>query len=322
MSLSVWLFLLFVYLSTHVLAQSQAVENRKLHASGEEVITVGQVSATDAILGQKAIPNSKHTITKIKDGKVISETFANIGENGFRISSASHLPGKTKHILLIGSSTIFGEGLKDDETLSHNVNQRSKVFEAYPMAFYGSGPQHIWLQFKAGNLPKKIKEKRGRALIITHIREFDRFFGTVSTLPYTASFPYVKETSLGHFEFAGLFQDSGDWWQKIIIQICLPVRSCAAFLPRLESNRSDEELAIIGRLLKEIEKMYREQLDVENVQIVWKGSKILAEKISKYSQMKVITTEGMSEETNADGHSTANGVKNFTDFLFDKKLVY
>lgn len=217
------LFFIFFYFHLPLLAQ-EIIEtsNRLLDENGMESITTESIFRQDDVWGHVAIPNSRHDFKKTVNGSVVHSTSATIDKHGMRISSASHRIRKKKHLLLLDSSTVFGEGLKDDETLSHNINLRSNIYEAYPIAFYGHGPQHIWLHFKEGKLPQQIKEKKGSAIILTHENDIQRIFGSPAVLSFASRFPKLKETLPGLFTLDGRFDNAGSYWQRLLAKYCVP----------------------------------------------------------------------------------------------------
>jgi hypothetical protein len=113
-------------------------------------------------------------------------------ENGFRQSPSSGRKGKRKHLLLIGGTSIFGRGLKDDETVSHLINQRSRDYEAYPLAYFGFGLQHAWIRFTDGNLPKQVRFRGGRAILLADENSILKLFGAVEVLSHKRNLPVLR----------------------------------------------------------------------------------------------------------------------------------
>lgn len=323
-----WFVVITLFFSQILFAQVGVKQGDKIGkkdrfiSNGIEHIIIGTALLQVEDYGYVALPNSYHEWIQLIDGREISRTTATIDKDGFRISSASHRPGKSKHLLLIDASMIFGEGLNDEQTMAHLINLKSNIYEAYPVAFYAYGPQHHWLGFQKKILPKLIREKKGRALMFTHEGDIMRFFGAISTLSHTSKFPFVEETSPGNFAYRGNFIDSGIWWQKLVIKYCLPYDFCAGRMIRFASKEpSDEQYAIIGRLFDEIERMYREQFDVEDFKIVWVGGEPGFTKLMEHTKVKVVAFLPKSRETGESGHLKPKGMQSAVDFLFDSKLI-
>ena len=298
-------------------------EIRQVDASGYEVIIHGPRLTNDETYGYIAVPNSTHEIIKLKNGREVYRTQATIDENGFRKSSASHLHGKTKHLLLVDSSMVFGEGLAETETLFHLINTRSRDFEAYPVAFYGYGPQQAWLRFQQKKLPLQVKEKSGRLLFFTHEGDLQRMFGSMSKLNYIAAFPHLEKDASGHFQFLGNFANSGTWWQKFILNYCLPFHFCADWTTRFDGEElTPGQYVAAGSLLNEIGQMYHDQFAAEDLTVVWLGRESNAAKLQSGTKFKIVNFLGKESDAHADGHRTPEGIKRLADFLFEKKLIY
>ena len=323
-----WLSIIILFLFQSSLANSEKKQENKIipeqriYGAGTETIVRGAPYKTDEIYGFKATPNSHHELIKLKDGKEMHRTMATIGNDGLRKSSASHRPGKTKHILLIDSSMVFGEGLNDEQTLAHLINLKSNTYEAYPLAYYGYGPQHAWLSFKQGKLPQVIREKKGKIIFFTHEGDILRFFPTINTMIYIAQHPYVEEVALGNFVYRGNFLNSGPWWQKLVFKYCIPVMFCADLTTRFNANISDVQYAIIGRLFEDIEQMYKKQFDVEDFKIIFLGYGSEAKKLARHTKIEIIPIFDGDRDTHSDGHLKPEGMQKVADFLFKLKLIY
>lgn len=320
------LFGIFLALTSAESDQSnEQADYRTIDDAGDEYIYKGQVVVEDSFFGHIPMPNTSHEIIKIRNGKELHRTQVEIDKNGFRLSPASHRQLKSKHLLLIGSSSVFGEGLKSDQTLFHLINIRSKVFEAYPLAFYGYGPQHAWLNFKLQKLLKVIRQKKGRALLFIHEGDFARFFGMAHTLSYTAKYPFIEEID-GQFVFMGNFLNNGRWWQKLFLKYCSPFRFCSKLFTNFTSKTiKKDQLAILGRLFEDIEKMYREQFDVEDFQIVWKGSEYYSQQLEAVTKVKITNYYYhvyQKKHSYPDGHTNSKGMRLISDFLFENKIIH
>lgn len=266
------------------------------------------------------IPNSHIEVTKMHLGKIISKTIATIDQNGFRASSAANQKSKTKHLFLVDSSFIFGDGLNDDETIAHQVNVRSKTFEAYPLAYGGYGPQHAWMYFQEKQLGQKIPFKKGRLIFFTHERDLVRLLGTTEVLAFDGNSPLLKEIKPGRFEHAGRFDQVGSFWQRLLIRFCAPQNFCRSLMLKNHQPPTDEQLAYAARVFEDVQRMYKEQFDVENFQIVWTGNEEIRERFKKLTSLKVLDFP-IVVESSEDLHPTARGAKQVVDFLFDSKLV-
>ncbi len=320
-----WLLISILFLFQASLAQSDKEQESKTRAAhqGIETIVRGFDSQPDDLYGRIAVPNSYHETIKFKGEKEINKTAATIDQDGFRKSSASRRRGKSKHILLINSSMVFGEGHVDDETLAHLINLKSNTYEAYPLAFYGYGPQHAWLRFKQEKLREQLREKKGLTLLFTHAEDIVRFFPTMSQyMIYTAHLPFVEEVSIGNFVYRGSSKSTASWWRKLVFNYCTPVRFCANLTTRFKPDVSDEQYAIIGRLFEDIERRYKKQFAVEDFKIIFIGQRVEARRLAQHTKIEVIPFSHRQRYLYADGHLKPIGIQKITNFLFNTKIIY
>ncbi|MBY0554045.1 hypothetical protein K2P97_05930 [bacterium] len=292
----------------------------RVYINGVETVTEESFYRQDDVWGHVAIPNSRHEFKKLRNGSIAHSTSATIDKFGIRTSPASHRIRKKKHLLLLDSSTVFGEGLKDDETLSHIINMRSDIYEAYPIAFYGYGPQHMWLHFKEGKLPQQIKEKKGSAIILTHQNEIQRIFGSPAVMSFASRFPQLKETLPGNFILDGRFDNKGSYWQRLLAKYCVPYMLCSSKIAFFDTGVSDEQYQIAARVFESISEMYRNQFDVENVTLVWRGDEKGLKNFEKYSNIKIIPQKWF-QNTFSDGHMSPESTKDLANSFFDAGLV-
>jgi hypothetical protein len=141
-------------LLTQFASGAEPPSNRGIRRETEgdvEFVIRGSMMSELEFLGRVPNKNYNFDMAKLFDGKEVSHTSCHLDANGFRQSSASHLPGKTKNLLLIGASALFGLGIQDEETVTHLVNERSKTYEAYGVSYIAMGLQHFWLVLRAGS---------------------------------------------------------------------------------------------------------------------------------------------------------------------------
>lgn len=320
--MTIFFFLFAIIISVHAFAVAPLNEIRQIDAAGDEVIIRGPRLELDEKFGIISVPNSRHELIKLKLGKELHRTVATIDSDGFRTSPASHLKGKSKHLLLIDSSMVFGEALPEDHTLFHLINLKSELYEAYPVAFYGYGPQQAWLRFKMGKLPQQVREKSGSAIFFTHEGDIQRLFGAISTLNHTQDFPNIQEQRQQQFILSGTFRNSGTWVQKFFINYCLRFIICAQWASHFgTAELTNEQYEIAGRFFDDVSKMYSEQFAAEEFTIVWVGNKENSIKLSKFTKNKVVFFPGDSLDAYSDGHKNPIGIKRLSDFLFSLKII-
>lgn len=294
-------------------------ESRHLLVGGNEVHINGPESDFDPLLGPVPKPDSTTEFVKYKNGSEILRYKQTIDSDGFRISPVSHQQGKTKHALLIGGSQIFGENLNDDQTLGHKINLKSKIYEAYTLGYMGHGPNQAWLRFSQNKLDQSIKQKKGSAILMAHEGDISRFKGDVNHLLYASSHPRIIETQKGVFQYVGSFAESGTLLQKLLSRYCLPFLFCQNFMSKSSSDPTEEDYQLIARLFEDIEKMYRQQFDVEQFKIFWEGQPENLERLKKYTNIGVIQLPPIPRFE--DGHPNEAGVDQMIQLLISEKFI-
>jgi hypothetical protein len=211
-------------------------------------------------------------------------------------------------------------GLGESETISDLINQRSQEYEAYPLAYLGWGPQHAWIRFKDGSLPTQVPFPKGRAVMVINENTIGRVFGDPKTLLYAAAWPLVQEISEGNFAVKGSFELEGTWWQKAQIKFCNPFLFCKRLVAIQNWKPSLAQLKTAGRMIDDIDKMYRAQFSVEDFTLLWSGSEEEMAAMRSMTRVKIIRMAVLA--ASPTGEPNAQGAKQAANFLFDQKLVH
>lgn len=281
-------------------------------APGVEYLVKGNLGGPDPYYGHSIVPGTRSVITKLVQGREVHQITVTVDAHRFRTSSATGRPHKKEHLIVADGSVAFGDGLDDEQTITHFINQLSPTFEAYQLGFLGYGPQHTWLRMKEGLLPQQIPHKQGHFVMLTGLHDFHRFFGTLDHLPYAADHPLVLEDSSGQFVRRGLFSDSGTWVQKAAVKYCIPIAACKAFLTKLKSEgMSKERWAVTGRLINAIESMYREQFQAKSFTVLWQGPKSEIRELQKYTAIPIQVFHDYPRQD--DGHPSGEGAKQIAE---------
>ena len=259
-------------------------------------------------------------VTKLKNGKVVYKVTYTLNKDDIRVSSASGKKGKSKHVFIVDGSVAFGEGLNDDKTITHHLNENSKIFEAYEIGFLGHGLQHNWLRFKEGTLQKIVPYKTGAAVFIMSGQDVRRLLGTLDHLTYAADFPRIHEVSEGVFEHTGSFATSGSWLQRAAIKYCLPYDFCKNWMKMMKGDPSEEDLEDAAQFFNSMASLYKNEFNAENMAIIWTGTPERAEIFQKYTNIRVIHFD--SYERYPDQHPTAKGAKQIAELILKEKIVY
>lgn len=101
-------------------------------------------------------------------GLVNYSSFALSSENyrydelGFRSTTDISVKVEKKyHLIIAGDSNVFGDGCKDDETLSSLINKEINKFHTYNWGIRGGGPHDSLYLMEFKNALKLIKESNG-----------------------------------------------------------------------------------------------------------------------------------------------------------------
>jgi hypothetical protein len=259
-------------------------------------------------------------VTKLVNGKTVYKVTYTLNKDDIRISKASGKKGKSKHALLIDGSVAFGEGLNDDETITHHLNESSKIFEAYEIGFLGHGLQHNWLRFKERTLHKIIPYKSGVAIFILNGQDVRRLVGTFDHLTYAGDFPHIVEVSEGIYEHKGTFATAGTFLQQMAIKYCLPFDFCKNWMKMMTGQPTEDELEKTARFFNSMVALYRDEFRSEDMVIIWTGTPERAEIFQKYTNLRVIHYD--SYDRYPDQHPTAKGAKQIADLILKEKIVY
>jgi hypothetical protein len=299
------------------------------HAGTEHVLEPGGVEyyyegvnfdSTDINRASHPFVDGETHVTKLKNGKVVYKVTYTINKDEIRTSKASGKKGKKKHVLIVDGSVAFGEGLNDDETITHHLNENSKLFEAYEIGFLGHGLQHNWIRFKENKLHKIIPFQSGSAVFILNGQDVRRLTGTLDHLTYAAEFPHIKEVSEGIFENMGTFANSGSFIQRMAIKYCLPMNFCKNWMKMLSDQPTDDELEATARFFNSLVHFYRDEFKEEDLAIIWTGTPERAEIFQKYTNIRVIHFD--SYDRYPDQHPTAKGAKQIAELILKEKIVY
>ncbi len=309
------LFFLLGFFNT-VHAEGEVSEFRYLGYAGTEYIVRGDLDLSKKINDTTPMANfiGKTTgFAKYRNGKLIFDVNYTVDKNGFRLGPNAHKKNKTKHFLIIDASIAFGEGLNDNETIHDVINAQSKDYEAYAVGMPGYGLQHHWLKFKSKELQKHIPQKKGSAIIITSDADIGKATGNLNVLPFCSDFPRLVEVRDRVFEHVGTFAQDGTFSQRTFSRFCVPFRFCSGLLSKLDQTVSREEIIFGAKLINSIVAMYKEQFDVENVKVLWRGSPEGGLLFGSYSTAQVIYKD--FQTSYEDGHPDKRAAEEVAGFL-------
>lgn len=108
--------------------------------------------------------NQKMQYKAFVDGEQIYDMDITIDQNSRR--TVPHDPQRSKHLLVMGCSFVFGLGLQDHETLPVFLSHLQGGYNVYNMGFPSYSPSELWLRARHGDLFNGVQEREGVALMV------------------------------------------------------------------------------------------------------------------------------------------------------------
>ncbi len=149
----------------------------------------------NAELGYSLKPSQSFTWHKITNREGDKSSTVTIDKYGRRITlSQKHVDG---HLLFFGCSYIFGDNLKDENTIPYLINTFDTTRNAYNYALSGYTTSQM-LPLLENNIPNHSLEKQGIALYSYIDHHINRNIFDSYALKWTYNFPFylLKEDSL------------------------------------------------------------------------------------------------------------------------------
>ncbi len=136
----------------------------------------------DDILGYVLVKNSKRTVTRYVNDKIIYSVTYTIGENGLRISPNTN-KADAPAILFFGDSFTYGESVNDDETMPYVTGiLTGREYAIYNFGVHGYGPQHMLAKIDHGLVDSIITHKPEFAIYLALPDHINRLMGLVPWL--------------------------------------------------------------------------------------------------------------------------------------------
>ena len=213
-------------------------------------------------LGYAPKPNSVATGTLRVDGQVIYDCHYTTDEFGRRVvpANAEEPPEQRREFLLLfGCSFVFGEGVKDGESLPNYVAALSKGYTVYNYGCSGYGPAQMLAQLERDDFEAEIVEPSGALVYVYFPGHIRRAIGSMSiTTQWGRHFPCYELDDAGSLVRLGTFKTARPWLTEVYgllsqeqvsryFQVDWPLR----LKPR--------HLELTARILAEAARHYRER---------------------------------------------------------------
>jgi hypothetical protein len=162
----------------------------------------------DPQLGWRIEHSENQALYKIGD-KTIYQVHYHIDDFGRRRTPVANMAGRHQHLLFLGASFAFGEGVKDSETLPAKIGEELSKYHPYNYGVSGYGPNHLlaFLQsHRDDKLFTQVPEREGIAIYVFTNDHVRRTLGSMKKLVYAQDAPYFDMDSDGKLTRKGSFK--------------------------------------------------------------------------------------------------------------------
>ena len=157
-------------------------------------------------------PNRKTRARRVApDGDTVYDVIYGVDGRGLRETTNLNPKGRTKHLMVLGCSFVFGEGVSDAETLPSRIAQRTKKYLVYNMGVQGTGPHDLGMRIENPELGNTVKESEGLAIymyIPDHVR---RTVPSISMLGKRMGRPVWLEDGSGNIQRFNSYAEADPW---------------------------------------------------------------------------------------------------------------
>lgn len=147
------------------------------------------------------------------NGHIVYRALMHFDEQGRRV-----VPWKGKekrHLIILGGSFAFGQGLSDEESLAAKIGQLTRTTRPYNLALVGGGPNDVYAQFPGSLMG--IPKTPGTAIYVGITNHVDRLFGTTRTLGTWADHRVaIQEVKQGQFRVLGSWKKARPYYTRMI----------------------------------------------------------------------------------------------------------
>lgn len=167
-----------------------------------------------------------------------------------------------KHILLLGCSYAFGEGLNDSDTLAYKLQSQSEA-RLYNYSRPAASASHALAVLESNDIENEISEKQGTAVYI--LLDFHSQRESLSTFrPWSWTSPAYELDSQGVAHFVGTQAESQPFLYRFFsVYVWLKKKSYfLSYLNRNFDSKSEiENENLLAGLLKKAKKIYEKKFN-------------------------------------------------------------
>lgn len=221
----------------------------------------------DNVLGYKPKPDTVHTGTRTKDGKVIYSITYSTDANSLRVTPIDTTKSRIKYAQFFGCSMTFGEGVQSNETLPYYFAKFDGTYRPYNLAYSGYGPHQMLARLETNQLKDIIKEKSGVGFYIYINDHVNRVWGTMTNFSYNGgNAPYFHKVG-EELKHDGLFKDSRKI-RSLIFEELLKSNILKLFKIGYPFKITDEDYELTAEVMAQSARLYKEQFGNDNFYVI------------------------------------------------------
>jgi hypothetical protein len=259
-SLMLVLTILFLEWICGVMLKSQAHNAPKIEGPTHSMMF-------DKDLGYKPKPDTSHTGTRTKDGKIIYSIKYSTDANSLRVTPLDTSRTRTKYAQFYGCSMTFGEGVQSNETMPYYFGKYDSNFRPYNFAYSGYGPHQMLARLEIKNVKKIVKENTGVGFYIYINDHVNRVLGTMTNYSYNGGqAPYFHEVN-NQLKHDGLFKD-GRKVRSWIFEQLLKSNILKLFKIGYPFKITEQDYELTAEVMAEASRDYKKQFKNDNFYVI------------------------------------------------------
>ena len=260
MSLVLVLTVLFLEWICGVMLKSQAHNAPKIEGPTHSMMF-------DKDLGYKPKPDTSHTGTRTKDGKIIYSIKYSTDANSLRVTPLDTTKPRTKYAQFYGCSMTFGEGVKSNETMPYFFGEYDSTFRPYNFAYSGYGPHQMLARLETENTKKIVKENTGIGFYVYINDHVNRVLGTMTNYGYNGGqAPYYQIVN-GQLQHDGLFT-KGRKVRSWIFDLLLKSNILKLFKIGYPFKITEQDYELTAEVRAEASRAYKKQFGNDNFYVI------------------------------------------------------
>lgn len=221
----------------------------------------------DKDLGYKPKPDTAHTGTRTKDGKIIYSINYFTDANSLRITPLDTAKPRIKYAQFYGCSMTFGEGVQSNETIPYYFGKYERTSRPYNFAYSGYGPHQMLARLETENVKNIVKENTGVGFYIYINDHVNRVLGTMTNYSYNGGqAPYFHKVN-NELKHDGLFKE-GRKVSSWIFEQLLTSNILKLFKIGYPFKITDLDYELTAEVMAEASRDYKKQFGNDNFYVI------------------------------------------------------